>query len=90
MQKAKLFLMFGFWIAVLPYLGFPILIKNLLFSATGLILVYIGLLIRSRIPKKDRLANRNFDNFSENSWNMQSAHKINSSDSSLEENPNGF
>ncbi|MBP6866583.1 MAG: hypothetical protein KBC12_03530 [Candidatus Pacebacteria bacterium] len=62
MQKAKLFLVLGFWIAVLPYLGFPILLKNILFSITGLILVYFGLLIRSKMPKNKK----NFDNFSEN------------------------
>lgn len=90
MQKAKLFLMFGLWIAVLPYLGFPILIKNLLFSVTGLILVYFGLLIRSQIPKKDRSGNKNFDNFSENSWQPSGANEINNSDLASEESSDRY
>ncbi|MFN4181164.1 MAG: hypothetical protein ACK4FA_00500 [Candidatus Paceibacteria bacterium] len=65
MQKAKIFVVFGFWIAVLPYLGFPIFLKNILFSITGLVLVYIGLVLRSKMPKTQT---KKFDNFSENTW----------------------
>ena len=65
MQKAKIFVVFGVWVAVLPYLGFPILFKNILFSITGLVLVYIGLVVRSKMPKPEP---KQFDNFSENTW----------------------
>lgn len=65
MYKAKLFIFFGIWVAVLPYLGLPFTIKNVLFSVTGLLLVYIGLVIRSKTPVNK--TNR-FDNFSENKF----------------------
>lgn len=67
MQRAKLFFFFGIWIAILPYLGFPYFLKNILFSLTGILLIYIGLVIKSKEPKAKK---NNFDNFSENSWNI--------------------
>ncbi|MFM7089010.1 MAG: hypothetical protein ACKOW9_05805 [Candidatus Paceibacterota bacterium] len=65
MQKAKIFVVVGFWIAILPHLGFPILVKNILFSITGFVLVYIGLVLRSKISRAEP---KKFDNFSENTW----------------------
>lgn len=75
MRNAKTFLFFGIWVAVLPYLGFPIMIKNILFSVTGVVLIYIGLLVRAKVPKSER--RKKFDNFSESDWqNDQSVKKI--------------
>ncbi len=65
MQKAKIFLFGGLWVAILPYLGFPVFLKNILFSLTGLTFVYIGLVLRSKIPVKNP---KQFENFSENSF----------------------
>ena len=62
MQRVKFFLIAGIWIAVLPYLGFPVLIKNILFSLTGLFFIYIAILLNSKLPKKKK----GFENFSEN------------------------
>ncbi len=74
MYKAKLFLFFGIWVAILPYLGLPIMLKNILFSVTGLFLIYIGLVIRSKTPKN--LSGNQFDNFSENNWNSNKKNKV--------------
>ncbi len=42
MRKAKLLLFLGAWTAVLPYLGFPYFLKNILFTLSGLTLILLG------------------------------------------------
>ena len=63
MRKARILLVLGIWVAVLPYLGLPYLGKNILFSVSGLVLVYFSYLLYQE-SKKDAV--KNFDNFSEN------------------------
>lgn len=63
MLRAKLFLIIGIWVAILPYLGFPSFFKNLLFSITGLILIYISFIFYKEIKTKKI---KKFDNFREN------------------------
>lgn len=62
MSKPKRFLTIGVWVAILPFLGFPIIIKNILFVLTGLLIIYLsyGLYLKSKTKKEV------FDNFSEN------------------------
>ncbi len=64
MSISKRFLLIGIWVAILPFLGFPITLKNILFIITGLLIIYMGygLYIESKIGKKEEKA----DNFSEN------------------------
>ncbi len=40
MRRERILLILGIWVAVLPYLGFPYSWKNVLFSISGLILIY--------------------------------------------------
>ncbi|MBU0612182.1 hypothetical protein KKA39_00345 [Patescibacteria group bacterium] len=65
MYKARLLLIFGVWVAILPYLGFPNSWKNILFTLSGLIFIYLSYVtyreFRSGRTKKD------LENFSENS-----------------------
>jgi len=65
MSKPKKFLTLGVWIIILPFLGFPMGIRNLLFVLSGLVLVYLsyGLYLESEKGSKDK---ETFDNFSEN------------------------
>ncbi len=66
MSKAKIFLTIGVWVAILPYLGFPSVFKNILFLITGLLIMYMSynLYLESKkdLPKNEQ----SFDNFSEN------------------------
>ena len=64
MSKAKIFLTIGVWVAILPYLGFPLTIKNILFTVTGLLIIYFsyGLYLESKKNTQEEKA----DNFSEN------------------------
>lgn len=67
MLKARTLLILGIWTAVLPYLGFPYKIKNILFVLTGLSLVYISFVIYKETKRNNREENeKNFESFSEN------------------------
>jgi hypothetical protein len=66
MKKARTLLILAIWIALLPYLGFPVFWKNLLFLITGLALAYISYLEYRKARSKDNLKKKVFDNFSEN------------------------
>ena len=63
MSKTRILFILGVWVAVLPYLGFPTIWKNILFTLSGL-----GLALGSYMIRKDaqRGEGGNFDNFSEN------------------------
>ena len=64
MRKAKTILLLGIWIAILPYLGFPSLWKNILFALTGLVLIYQSFVLYQN--QKRGGAGQSFDNFREN------------------------
>jgi len=65
MRRARILLMFGIWVAILPYLGFPYSWKNILFSLSGLGLVYLSYVLYKEYKAKKTIA-KTFDNFSEN------------------------
>lgn len=64
MQISKLLLYTGIWTAILPYLGIPSFIKNILFVITGFVLIYLSILLRN--VKKNNNLKKAFENFSEN------------------------
>ncbi|MEX2052181.1 MAG: hypothetical protein WD991_00605 [Candidatus Paceibacterota bacterium] len=66
MNKARILLILGVFITVLPYLGFPTSWKEIIFSLCGLALIYFSYLLY----KESKTKNKNapvFDNFLENS-----------------------
>lgn len=65
MRRARILLMFGIWVAILPYLGFPYSWKNILFSLSGLGLVYLSYVLYKE-SKTKKTEKKTFDNFSEN------------------------
>ncbi|HEV7701839.1 MAG TPA: hypothetical protein VGO63_00105 [Candidatus Paceibacterota bacterium] len=42
MRKERVLLILGVWVAVLPYLGFPYSWKNILFTLSGLAIIYFS------------------------------------------------
>jgi uncharacterized membrane protein len=64
MHKARLLLILGVWVAILPYLGFPHSWKDVLFSLSGLVLVYLSYIIY-RESKTEKVGTVP-ENFSEN------------------------
>jgi len=65
MRKERIVLLLGIWVAILPYLGFPMLWKNILFTLSGLGLMFVSFLIY-REAKSNNQTGKTFDNFSEN------------------------
>jgi hypothetical protein len=66
MSKIKIIFGLGVWVAILPYLGFPYSLKNILFSITGLGIIYLCYLSYKDL-KVGETKEKTFDNFSENS-----------------------
>ena len=68
MNKLKTILILGIWVAILPYLGFPYIIKNVLLSLSGLAILYLGYLLRRELKEANIQGAEDdvFDNFSEN------------------------
>jgi cbb3-type cytochrome oxidase subunit 3 len=67
MRKARILLLLGTWVAVLPYLGFPYSWKDTLFFLTGLILIGLSYFMY-RDEKKKGIKEKTFDNFKENNF----------------------
>lgn len=65
MCTARMLLILGAWIAVLPYSGFPSFWKNILFTLTGAVVALISYSIYKNHKIKE--VKKPFDNFSENS-----------------------
>lgn len=66
MKKARALLLFGIFILILPYLGFPYSWKNALSTLTGFMLIYLSYLFYKDYKKSEN-REENFDNFRENS-----------------------
>ena len=54
MRKEKTLFIIGLWIAILPFLGFPINMRKVLFLLTGLAIMYLAYLFYLEV--KVRLA----------------------------------
>lgn len=65
MSNIKILFGLSFWVVILPYLGFPITLKNLLISLSGLSLILITYLMYKKEKGSKKESNK-FDNFSEN------------------------
>jgi hypothetical protein len=65
MRKARLLLILGTWVAILPYLGFPYTWKEVFFTLSGLGIIYMSYSLYKDYKKSE---NKSFDNFSENNY----------------------
>ena len=65
MDKSRLFLILGVWLIVLPYLGFPLMFKNILTTLSGLAIIYL-IYFFSKEDRQAKVTKPNFENFSEN------------------------
>jgi len=66
MKIARTLLLTAIWVAILPYLGFPYFWKNLIFTITGLFLIFLSYLLYREAKKEGKIIKKTFDNFSEN------------------------
>lgn len=65
MRRTRIILLLGIWVAILPYLGFPIFWKNILFLITGLNIIYLSYILYKE-NKSEKNEERTYNNFSEN------------------------
>ena len=77
MSKAKIFLGIGVWVAILPYLGFPFTLKNILISLTGLLVIYLSYNMYQDSKKAGNKITKTFENFSENKNQTEQHAEIN-------------
>jgi len=61
MRTARILFILGIWIAILPYLGFPMFWKNILLLISGLVVAYEGYRIYRQMHKEEH-----YENFTEN------------------------
>jgi len=54
MRKEKTLFIIGLWVAILPFLGFPVNFRKVLFLITGLAIMYLAYLFYLEV--KTRLA----------------------------------
>lgn len=71
MNKARILLGLGIWVAILSYLGFPYSWKDVLFVLTGLGLIALSYFLYKDHKKEEKgseLDEKVFDNFKENKY----------------------
>ena len=68
MRKARILLILGVWVAVLPYFGFPYSWKDILITLSGLGLIYVSFMLYKESKIKEIKEEKTFDNFSENKF----------------------
>ena len=76
MSKAYTLLIFGVWVAVLPYLGFPNSWKNILITLSGLGLIGASYIFYQEIKAKEAKKGETFENFSENKFETKSEGEV--------------
>jgi cbb3-type cytochrome oxidase subunit 3 len=65
MQKARILLVLGVWITILPYLGFPYSWQDALTALTGLVFICLSYFLYKNY-KATEYKEKTFDNFKEN------------------------
>jgi hypothetical protein len=65
MSKVKIIFALSIWITLLSFLGFPYSLKSVLFTISGLGLVFVNFML-FRDLKAGEIEEKTFDNFSEN------------------------
>lgn len=68
MSKARIFLILGIGVTVLSYLGFPSSWKDILFTLSGLVLIYFSYTLHYENSKIKENSEKTFDSFRENNY----------------------
>lgn len=63
MRKERTLFIMGFWVALLPFLGFPNSWRKILFIITGLLLIYLAYLFYIEAKIRIRKASLDTSNF---------------------------
>lgn len=68
MRRPYILLILGVWVAVLPYLGFPYFWKNIIFTISGIGLMYFSYTLYKESKHSKKYQKETFENFSENGF----------------------
>lgn len=75
MRKARVLLVIGVWLAILPYLGFPYSWKGVLTTLTGFGLMYFSYTLykeyKDQMKRANQMDEETFDNFRENNFSQE-------------------
>jgi hypothetical protein len=71
MRRARIFLILGVWMVLLPFLGFPYSWKDVLTALSGLGLIYLSFTLYRELKKVEIKKQKTFDNFSENEFRRE-------------------
>jgi membrane protein implicated in regulation of membrane protease activity len=66
MRKVRTLLVLGIWATILPYLGFSYAWKDILFTLSGLVIVYLGYIFYQDYKTREIKVLRKVDSFKEN------------------------
>ena len=67
MKKARILLALGIWVAILPYLGFPLSWRPFIITITGLGLIALAYILYKEYKNSTQAVDeKTFDNFLEN------------------------
>jgi len=86
MRKARILLILGTWVAILPFLGFPYSWKDTLYFLTGIVLICFSYILYKDSKSKEN-KEKTFDNFKENIPDIPPQESANET-SGIEETPN--
>jgi len=71
MKNAYILLILGVWLAILPYLGFPLFWKGVLTTISGLMVIFMSYMFFRQFKKNEINKKRTFENFSENNFESE-------------------
>lgn len=66
MRKERTLFIMGFWVALLPFLGFPNSWRKILFIITGLLLIYLSYLFYLETRRRIKKTREDTENFVDN------------------------
>ncbi|ETB63697.1 TPA: hypothetical protein DIC38_03120 [Candidatus Nomurabacteria bacterium] len=66
MRKERTLFIMGFWVALLPFLGFPNNWRKILFIITGLLLIYLSYLFYLETKRRIKKTREDTENFVDN------------------------
>lgn len=66
MGKELLIILLGFFVAVLPFLGFPMSIDTILFAVAGISIALLGVLVRRDIIEHEARSSRMRETYTQN------------------------
>jgi hypothetical protein len=66
MGKEILIIALGFWVAALPFLGFPAALDTIFYAVSGVCIALLGILVRRDVVLRESRTSRTAETFTQN------------------------